>query len=283
MKLQDLNPFIRHCQIHPNPILYPDMVMAYDCRIFYVLQGNGTFFIKNQAYDFQQYSLFYISSGTPYRFAYDTTVSVEFLIVNFDLTSEHAKISDWLPTNEASSFHRDKLHSVPDVYPCREIIHIENYESAKKDLLNISKYFTNKPMYYAEISSGILKKMFLQVASKQSFKKETTATQTVKQVLTYISKHYAEPITNQAIADVFGFHPYYLNRLVKTELGKSLHQSLIEHRIQEAKNLLATSSLTIQQIADVTGFGTPSQFSMTFKKATGVSPSEYRESAKTYL
>ncbi len=283
MKQQDLNPFIRHCQIHPNPFLYPDMVMAYDCRIFYVLQGSGTFFVKNQTYHFGQYSLFYVPSGTPYRFSYDANSYVEFLILNFDHTSEHANIASWIPTNDATSFHRDRLHTVPDVFPCKDMIHMESYENAKKDLLNISKYFVNKPIYYAEISSGILKKVFLKIASKQSFKKETSASQVAKQVLTYIGKHYAKPITNQMIADEFGFHPYYLNRLVKTEIGKSLHQCLIEHRAEEAKNLLATSSFSIQQIADATGFGTPSQFSMTFKKMTGVSPSEYREAARTYL
>ncbi len=138
MKQQDLNPFIRHCQTHPNPFLYSDMVMAYDCRIFYVLQGSGTFFIKNQTYHFGQHSLFYVPSGTPYRFSYDINTEVEFLIINFDHTCEHANIANWIPTNEEASFHRDRLHTVPDVFPCKEVIHMESYENAKKDLLNIT-------------------------------------------------------------------------------------------------------------------------------------------------
>ncbi len=283
MKLQEINPFVRYCKIHPNPIIYPEMVMACDCRIFYVLQGNGKFFIGNTEYDFQKHTLVFIPSGTKYRFSYDASTDIEFLILNFDLTSEYSQIQESLATNEVSCFDYAQLIAVPDCPPYTETLYMSHFQNAKKDLLAINQYFVDKPFFYAEISSGILKNILFQIISKQTLKSTTSASQITKQVFSYISKNYSAPLTNETIAGAFNFHPYYLNRIFKAETGQSLHHYLIQYRIQEAQVLLSASSLSMQQIADVTGFGTPSQFSITFKKRTGMSPSEYREATKTYF
>ena len=49
-------------------------------------------------------------------------------------------------------------------------------------------------------------------------------------------------------------------------------------RIENAKQSLANSVLSISEVADLTGFGSLSQFNRTFRRYAGCSPKEYRAS-----
>ena len=71
--------------------------------------------------------------------------------------------------------------------------------------------------------------------------------------------------------------PNHLNKSVKTVTGKTAVTILNEMSIQEAKMQLKHTSLSISDIAFQLGFEDLSYFSRFFKKATGMSPMEYRK------
>ena len=62
------------------------------------------------------------------------------------------------------------------------------------------------------------------------------------------------------------------------ERSRSRIQTLIaETRMETARRLLATTSLTIKEIAALSGFTTLEYFSRAFTSATGLAPTEWRE------
>ena len=63
------------------------------------------------------------------------------------------------------------------------------------------------------------------------------------------------------------------------EMGCSPISYLIERRISESKRLLAATRIPVQQISRQLGFSSPSYFSQSFRRATGVSPAEFRRQA----
>ena len=67
-----------------------------------------------------------------------------------------------------------------------------------------------------------------------------------------------------------------LQRRFKLATGHSPHMWLTHERVELAKDLLETTNLNIQQIADVTGLKTPETFRHHFKRLTGDSPSSFR-------
>ena len=69
---------------------------------------------------------------------------------------------------------------------------------------------------------------------------------------------------------------FHLVHTFTKHLGVSPINYVINKRIQEAKNLLATTSYSIRDIASIVGFGNSSYFSQMFKKVTGISPKSYR-------
>jgi len=73
-----------------------------------------------------------------------------------------------------------------------------------------------------------------------------------------------------------GITPVHLNRICNSVAGKSAHQLLQDHLVDEAKKHLRYTSYTVAEIAYLLNFEYPNYFARFFKKATGLSPSEFR-------
>ncbi|MBL4871137.1 MAG: helix-turn-helix domain-containing protein, partial [Robiginitomaculum sp.] len=67
-----------------------------------------------------------------------------------------------------------------------------------------------------------------------------------------------------------------LQRRFKVATGYSPHMWLTIERVELAKDLLETTNINIQQIANTTGLKTPETFRHHFKRITGISPTQYR-------
>ena len=65
------------------------------------------------------------------------------------------------------------------------------------------------------------------------------------------------------------------------EYGISPINYLISRRIQESRYLLSTTDHSLSQIAHMLGFSSPSYFSQSFRKLSGMSPMEYRKQQRS--
>ena len=72
-----------------------------------------------------------------------------------------------------------------------------------------------------------------------------------------------------------------MNKIFKDNMGTTIHQALLDERVSIAKNLLRTTSISVESIAHEVGFSERAQFCTVFKKHTGRTPGEYRGAKKT--
>ncbi len=84
--------------------------------------------------------------------------------------------------------------------------------------------------------------------------------------------------TVQFVASQLNLSPNYLSDLLRNTTGQSAQQYLQWHLIEKAKDLLATSNLTVSEIAWRLGFGYSQSFSKLFKKVTNQTPLAFRQS-----
>ena len=70
--------------------------------------------------------------------------------------------------------------------------------------------------------------------------------------------------------------PKYLSAVIKEITGKSANEWINDYVILEAKSLLKSTDMTIQQISDELNFANQSFFGKYFRQHTGMSPKEYR-------
>lgn len=88
--------------------------------------------------------------------------------------------------------------------------------------------------------------------------------------------HLSESFSLSALAEKLHVSPNYLNRLFLKGLGMSPKRYLIGQRMQLARALLNSTSLSIQEIALRCGYKTPFAFSKEFRKNFGISPRPFR-------
>jgi AraC-like DNA-binding protein len=99
----------------------------------------------------------------------------------------------------------------------------------------------------------------------------------LQRVVEYIDNHYASPVTLTLLSETFHINPSYLCKLFRDRMDKSFVYYLNEVRIHHAKQLLAGSRLSVDEVAEKTGFSNANYFVRVFKKTTGMTIGEYRK------
>ncbi len=95
-----------------------------------------------------------------------------------------------------------------------------------------------------------------------------------------IKEAFGRPISLESVADELGIPPGRLSRLFIEETGKGFSDFLIDYRIERAKELLSLPDASIKQVSAACGYPDPNYFSRLFKKATGLTPSNFSSDAK---
>jgi Response regulator containing CheY-like receiver domain and AraC-type DNA-binding domain len=99
----------------------------------------------------------------------------------------------------------------------------------------------------------------------------------VKHVQWYVTQHLSGDLSLTRIGEVVGHNPYYLSRLYKQITGENLSDYIAGTRLQKARELLAEQALRVSDISKLVGFLSEQSFYRFFKKATGITPQEYRD------
>ncbi len=96
-------------------------------------------------------------------------------------------------------------------------------------------------------------------------------------VANYVRHHLSEPIRTEAMAEAFYMSRPYLSARFRQETGMTLSEYVLHEKTEEAKRLLHYSDRSAAAIGAYLGFSSHRHFIRVFKKATGLTPGEYRE------
>ena len=143
--------------------------------------------------------------------------------------------------------------------------------------LKITDYIL-KPVNYEEFGTCIdnLKiSLFEQrVASMQEPKKQEE--RVITGITRYLQEHLSEDVSLSVLAEEFHLNAQYISQLFKNEIGVGFLAYLTGIRMEKAKQLLLSTSLSVAEIAREAGYGDYRVFTKVFKKNEGVTPSQYR-------
>lgn len=84
----------------------------------------------------------------------------------------------------------------------------------------------------------------------------------------------------EALALAIGISPTVVSAVLNQTFKQPFRRLLNEARIKEAKRLIASSGLSMKQIALETGFSDSHYFSRTFKRFAGISPTDFLETSR---
>lgn len=142
--------------------------------------------------------------------------------------------------------------------------------------LQITDYML-KPVNYDEFGKCIDK---LRISMFESQTKKGDADmeeQPMFEIVRYMQEHLSEEISLTVLAEEFHLSAQYISQLFKNEIGVNFLTYLTSIRMEQARKLLLSTSLSIVEVSEKTGYSDYRVFTKVFKKIEGVTPSQYRQ------
>jgi AraC-like DNA-binding protein len=101
-----------------------------------------------------------------------------------------------------------------------------------------------------------------------------------RRAISFIREHLSEPLRLAQVARVAGFAPGYFSKLFKREEGVTFEEHVRQLRVARAKQMLTSTSLSVERVGKLSGFVGRSHFQRVFKEAVGATPLAYRHSRR---
>lgn len=269
MTLRELNPYIRFMDRRNYVSTYPEPILAYDHRLFYVDSGEIEAEIDGLAYTASQNQLLLIPPCMPYRLIFSKPY--EFTVFNFD--PEPGNPPDYgLVPQPAVTFEPSlitstaRLEQMPILCSCPA--------GTKETVDEIYQLFLQKDLCFTELVSSMTKTLLVR---SLKFTVQDHAPASIGRIIGYLEDNYQRQITNAELGDHFSYHPNYLNKLFREHTEKTLHAFQTDIRLRKAAALLTSGELSISQIGEQCGFTTNAYFIKLFRQKYGISPGKYRK------
>lgn len=182
----------------------------------------------------------------------------------------------FLLTNSSSLYQLQSRHSVVPIPPELLPSFIEQFKTFREIVQDTSNPHASKALVFsmAAFFYRILYKCY------ESFKDEVSMTQgrISDKFLNLVQQYFRQHRFLEFYANELEITPKHLSRTVKAQTGFTAVEWIERFVILESKVLLKSSNLNIQQIADELNFPSQSFFGKYFKKVTGMTPKEFRNS-----
>jgi len=154
----------------------------------------------------------------------------------------------------------------------------QSYKEAKDSIIKCSEknkiiLYEKENVEYDKSEKNVAQKIQENIAQKDEEKENNKI---VKEALKYINNNFNKEITLELIASEVNLSTYHLSKVFKEKVGINFIDYLTEYRISKAKEMLKDGRYNIKEICYTVGYSDPNYFSRVFKKAEGMSPTEYK-------
>ena len=107
-------------------------------------------------------------------------------------------------------------------------------------------------------------------------RKDSGISKSIQSCCDYIQSHINERLSTKDLAERTGYTEYYFSRKFKQEIGCGIREYIMKEKMERAKVLLSSTTMSILEISLELSFSSRSYFSDTFQKICGISPTDYR-------
>lgn len=160
---------------------------------------------------------------------------------------------------------------------------LHHYERRGRNAAEIEKILQNYNLLdriqsLQEIRQKIIE-MMMECVSTESVA-DANARSKIQMAIGYIQEHFAENLTVNVLAEHYGMSPNYFSSMFKKEMSRSAVNYITELRINQARELLYHSELSVVDISKKVGYEDSQYFFRVFKKYLGMTPLQYREESR---
>jgi len=270
MELKDINPFMRYMDKRVCSINYDKPILAYDYRLFFVIEGTCCAETSAGTLQLEKHSAILIPPAHPYRLLFPQTAQL--YDVNFSLN--YVPCGSLAP-EEAGVFNPTQMPEQPDDQLFSEPMAVYGIPELMTPLGELLTQHERGGIYGSELCAAMLKCILIQLMRRMNVCGGGSSP-LLEALQAYLDEHCRESLTAEQIGNFFGYHPFHLNRLLREQTGWTIHRYQMECRIKRACSMLDNTHLSIREISDSLGFSRSAYFSELFGRMRGMSPTEYR-------
>lgn len=273
MELCALNPVVHSCHIYEK-VARAEECRAYDARLIYIISGDVVVTADGKRLGhIGAGEVVYLPAGVEYKLKGQYLRAV---VVAFDLDDGRGESTVWAPA-PAAEFEQSGVYS-PNISPFDRVIHLGEMEALREPLSKMAEIAVSaEGAYLAELSAR-LKLALLRIA--EATDERALPARMVEALGEYIRENVGDEISNTEVGAIFGYHPFYISKVLKAAKGQTLRQYIISYKLKLAKEMLLATGKTIAEIAEECGFTDASYFTKTFRTALGKTPKEFRNEHK---
>jgi AraC-like DNA-binding protein len=250
-------------------------------ELVYIIEGSGFHVINNTIFPYSSGDLFTICPGDEHNFEIELETHFLFILFTDSYFAGHIPYQFKMsPENLLKS----RILKEVKLEFCRD--NKEILKSTMQNLLQYTKYNSSNMEASAFINSQIISILGLIIDYLVSINISLTAQQAKPEELTaYIHEniYYPEIVQIKNIASHFNKSDGYFGTYFKKSFGIAYSEYLSNYKIELIKKRLLNPGYSIKMITNEFSFNDQSHFYHFFKKRVGVSPTEYRNEAKSKL
>ncbi len=234
-------------------------------ELIFVLEGKGTATIDAETFPIEKGDLVVYNGGLMHSECSSMDDPLELQFLAWDKLQITDLPQNWLlPPSYGYIFHSGEMY--PTFMQHFKTL-LQEFECKEHLYINIAQ----------NISRTLLMHLFRLIDQTSSHTSLLGRNRTMAHLLDYIHTHFREQISLEQISQVCFCNVYYLSHIFTQEQGMSIGKYILTLRMQEAKRLLAETSLPVNEVGCAVGLNDASYFCRIFKKTCAMTPLKYRK------
>lgn len=262
-------------QIDKDVIFYNRLHQHEEIQISLIVSGNGKLLVGDSIHSFSKGDIFVIGGNLPHLFQSVATIDDAHMISVFCTETTYGKgffnIPDFADIQSFFKLAKSGFKVLSNQSKIATLLHqISQEEKLNRfitflQLLDAFNY-TNQESLTTFISSK-------EISSNEG--------ERLQVIFDFLFNNFQKPIQLKEVSDMAFMTPTAFCRFFKQRTNKTFFEFLIELRVAHACQLLTTDhEIKINEISDICGFNTISNFNKKFKKIKGLTPTEYKKQQK---
>ena len=240
-------------------------------EISYILSGKGVFVTDGKREAVSAGDIHIIPKGKMHTVYADNEEKLRFVCIGFDFVkntdSSSAEIQRFF-----SEYNGSVLHDSGSIRFVIEMLIEEAYSEEENSIIIYETCMKQLLVLVQRLARMKNKKYFTEARGT------TIEQQTAYNMVRYIDSNLSQIRNISDVAGGMGYSLHYISHLFTQKMGMTMKSYINLRKVEVAKVLLKTKKTTVTEIAESLCFDSPQYFSKIFRKYTGMSPVEFKNS-----
>lgn len=237
-------------------------------EVTYAISGKAIINSDDDSREMQSGDIHFIKKGVKHSIVADENENFRYICIGINLDKNCKEISDF------NIIKIDKFFYVRDDGSIKSLAELLVNEFYIRD--NNSDMMINSYLSQIFISLSRLYNIKIKERRKKDYNYNTTD-HTFYDILKFIDREYINLKTVKQVSQKLSYNEDYISHLFKEKMGITIKEYLIRKKISEAMELLTTTNLKMEEIAEYLNFSSAHTFYQAFKRTTKIGPMEYKK------